>query len=29
LDLSYLKKWVVALSLEEIWNRLQEEAEIF
>ena len=28
LDLYYLNKWVVALSLEEIWERLQDEAEI-
>ncbi|MBN1613138.1 MAG: hypothetical protein JW950_01605 [Deltaproteobacteria bacterium] len=28
LDMSYLKKWVAALSLEEIWNRLQKESEI-
>ena len=28
LDLSYLNEWAVALAVEEIWNRLQDEAEI-
>ncbi|MCC7263412.1 MAG: hypothetical protein IT369_12920 [Candidatus Latescibacteria bacterium] len=28
LDLNYLNEWAVALAVEEIWNRLQDEAEI-
>jgi hypothetical protein len=27
LDLDYLNKWAAALDIEEIWNRLQNEAE--
>ncbi len=28
LDLEYLNKWVVALGVEQIWNRLRDTAEI-
>ncbi len=28
LDLDYLNRWVVALGIEEMWKRLQDEAEI-
>lgn len=28
LDLSYLNEWAVALAVEDLWNRLQDEAEI-
>lgn len=28
LDLGYLDRWVVTLGVEELWNRLQGEAEI-
>ena len=28
LDLDYLNRWVIALGVEELWNRLQDEAEI-
>lgn len=28
MDLDYLGKWVVALGLEDMWKRLQDEAEI-
>jgi predicted nucleotidyltransferase len=28
LDLDYLNRWVAALGVEELWNRLQDEAEI-
>ena len=28
LDLDYLSKWVIALGLEEMWNRVKDEAEV-
>jgi len=28
LDLNYLNRWVITLGVEELWNRLQDEAEI-
>ena len=28
MDLDYWGKWVVALGLEDMWKRLQDEAEI-
>ena len=28
LELDYLNRWVVALGIEEMWKRLQDEAEI-
>ena len=28
LDLGYMDRWVVTLGVEELWNRLQDEAEI-
>ncbi len=28
LDLDYLNRWVITLGVEELWNRLQDEAEI-